>query len=215
MNIDDLKDAWSQDEPAGMHLPMTTEALGKTTSAVARIRKNMKSEFIATLVSYCLMIGLIVWLRFLVGPGPQTVFFLNIMTILVFTILILNFYFFSRFYLFYRSISGYDISLRDGIRKMAYELELNTEIYKAYNVCIMPLAVLITLTFIGGKDMFDAFMNALVTNAFLSVNMLSALAVIFISFAVTYYFVNLHVRLTYGKYLAELKQVMDDLGKGE
>jgi hypothetical protein len=215
MNIDDLKEAWSQDEPGGMSLPISTEALGKTTSAVARIRKNMKSEFIATLVSYCLMVGLIVWLRFLLGPGTQITFFSNIMSILIFTILILNFYFFSRFYLFYKSISGYDISLRDSIRKIAYELELNTEIYRAYNFCMMPLAVLITLAFIGGKDIFDSFMHALASSAFLSVNMLSALAGILISFLVTYYFVNLHIRLTYGKYLAELKRVMDDLATNE
>jgi len=215
MNIDDLKGAWGADEPEGMHIPMSNEMLGKTSSAIATIRKNMKTEFIAALTSYILMMVLIVFLRFEVGPGPQTVFFLNIMSILVFTILILNFYFFSRFYVFYKSISGYDFTIRESIRKMCYELELNTEIYKTYNVCVTPIAVLITLTFIGGKGMFDAFMHALASNGLMSGIMLSALAVILISFAATYFFVNLHIRLKYGKYLAELKQLADDLGRGE
>ena len=38
MNIDDLKDAWNKDEPAGMHLPVSTAMLGKTSSAVATIK---------------------------------------------------------------------------------------------------------------------------------------------------------------------------------
>ena len=212
MNIDDLKDAWSKDEPAGMHLPMSTETLGKTSSAVQKIRKNMKTEFIATLISYILLIGLIITMRFLVGPGVQTVFFLNITGILLFTVLILNFYYFSRFYLFYKSISRYDIRIKDSIRKIAYELELNTEIYKTYNFCVAPIAVLITLTLLGGKGVFDSFTNILATSAFLSGSMLMIFATIIISFSVTYFFVNKHVRLQYGKYLDELKLIMDDLG---
>jgi len=212
MNIDDLKDAWSKDEPAGMHLPMSTEMLGKTSSAVHRIRKNMKTEFVATLISYILLIALIISMRFLVGPSTQTVFFLNITGILLFTILILNFYYFSRFYIFYKSISRYDFSMKDSIRKIAYELELNTEIYKTYNFCVAPMTVLITITLIGGKGVFDALMNILATSGFLSGNMLMVFATIIISFSVTYFFVNKHVRLQYGKYQDELKRIMDDLG---
>ena len=57
MNIDELKDAWSQDEPQGMSLPLSTEALGKTTSVVGSIRKKMKAEFIVLLVCYAIMVG--------------------------------------------------------------------------------------------------------------------------------------------------------------
>jgi len=212
MNIDDLKDAWNKDEPAGMHLPVSTASLGKTSSAVATIRKNMKTEFIATLVSYIFLIAYSITMRFLVGPGVQTVFFLNIISILLFTILILNFFYFQRFYLFYKSIGRYDFSIKNSVNKIAYELELNTEIYKTYNFCVTPVAVLITITLMGGKDVFDWFMRLLSSNAFMSGTMLLIFATILISFLVTYFFVNLHVRLKYGKYLAELKQVMDDLG---
>ena len=54
MNIDELKDAWGQDEPKGMSLPVSTEALGKTTSVVGSIRKKMKAEFIALLIVYAI-----------------------------------------------------------------------------------------------------------------------------------------------------------------
>jgi hypothetical protein len=45
--------------------------------------------------------------------------------------------------------------------------------------------------------------------------MLVIFAIILISYVVTYFFISLHVRLTYGKYLAELKHIMDDLGEDD
>ena len=145
MNIDELKDAWSKDEPKGMNLPDSTAALGKTTSLVKRIRKNMKSEFIAVLVSYTMLI-------LLLFNGMQSSFFFNITSIFIFIILVLNGFYFFRFYVFYKSIGSYNLSVKNSISKIAYELELNTEIYKTYNFCVTPLAVLVLFALLCGKN---------------------------------------------------------------
>src|ERR1700759_3165297 len=154
MNIDDLKGAWGKDEPAGMQLPDAGVILGKTTSAVDKIRKKMRSEFIATLVSYALIIGFIVFMSENFKGTQQGIFFLNAISLLLFTILLLNGYFFAKFYLFYKGIGRYDLATRESVRKIAYELELNTEIYKTYSISVMPLAVLITFTLAGGKGVY-------------------------------------------------------------
>jgi hypothetical protein len=204
MNIDDLKDAWKNDEPKGMHLPVSTAMLGKTTSAVKRIRGNMKREFIAVLVSY----GALIMLMF------QSSSFFNITSIFLFIILVLNCFYFFRFSVFYKSIGCYDLNMRESIRKITYELELNIEIYKTYNFCVTPLAVLVTFMLITGKVAFNYIWRVLASDTFISSgNFLFAFAVILISFIVTYVCISIHVRLQYGKYLAELKQVMDDLGR--
>jgi len=205
MNIDDLKDAWSQDEPKEMHLPVSTAQLGKTTSAVGKIRKNMKTEFIAVLVSYSMFIALMFY-------GLQSVFFFNVASIFMFIIVILNGFYFFRFYLFYRSISRYDLNMKNSIRKVTYELELNAEIYKTYNFCVTPLAVLVAFTLLCGNRGI-AFMHFILSsNAFTSPwSLLIAFSVILISFIITYICINQHVRLQYGKYISELKQIMDDL----
>jgi hypothetical protein len=213
MNIDELKDAWNQDEPKGMHLPVSTALLGKTTSAVARIRKNMKSEFIAVLVSH----GFLIMLMFY---GDQSANYLkltnivvNVAILVIFILFILNGFYFFRFYVFYRSFSHYDLNLRDNIRKIAYELELNTEIYKTYNFCVTPLAVLVTFMLLCGKNGMHYMQQILTADTFKSpLNLLIIFSVILISFMVTYICVNSHIHLQYGKYLAELKQVMNDLG---
>jgi hypothetical protein len=205
MNIDDLKEVWSNDEPKDMHLPVSTQMFGKTTSAVQRLRKNMKAEFIATLISYAVI------LIFMFGR-PQITFLFNVTAILLFTLFILNCYYFSRFYIFYKSISRYDFSLRSSIRKIAYELELNTEIYKTYNFSVAPLAVLITIALICGPKTSGYLEHTLASGAVISLsNMLIIFSVILISFIITYVCFNWHIRLQFGKYLAELKQVMGDL----
>lgn len=210
MNIDELKDAWGQDEPKGMHLPSSTETLGKTTSVVGRIRKNMKVEFIALLICY---VGIIL---FIILYKVQSSFFLDITKILLFSILILNCFYFFRFYVFYRTISRYDLNIKNNLRKIVYEMELTTEIYKTYNFSAMPLSVLTAIALISSKINFAHMRNVLTPGSGISANaMLVICAMILISYIITYFFISLHVHLTYGKYLAELKQLMNDLGEDD
>ena len=207
MNIDELKDAWGQDEPKDIKLP-DAAMLGKTNSIVGRIRKNMRSELRALLISY------IILLVYLVG-GVRTSFLFNITSILFFVILVLNCFYYFRFYVFYRAISGYDFNLRTSIRKITYEMELNTEVYKTYNFSVAPLAVLATITLISGRIASDRIQHFFALSGLVSLGTLLAIfAVILFSFAITYFCINWHVRLQYGKYLTELKQVMNDLEEG-
>ena len=206
MNIDDLKDAWNNDEPQGLHLPDNTAMLGKTNSAIGWIRKNMRNEFIGTLVSYCVNLSLLF-------GRPQIPFLFNLCSILFFTLFVINCYYFSRFYLFYKSISRYDFNIKESIRKVVYELDLNTEIYKTYSISVAPLAVLITITLICSHTTSNFMQHLVAADTYISTgNMLLIFLVIVISFIPTYFGINFHVRLQYGKYINALKQVLDDLG---
>jgi hypothetical protein len=206
MNIDDLKDAWKQDEPKDMEIPMSTAAIGKTSSAVSKLRKNMKTEFIAVTISYIAYIALMFY-------GVQSVFFFNIASIFMFIIVVLSGIYFFRFYLFYKSMSQYDLNMRKSIRKIAYEMELNTEIYKTFNFCVAPLAVLTAFALLCGNSELGFMRYISGSKAFASPHDLpAAFAIILISFVITYICINFHVRTQYGKYINELKQIMDELG---
>ncbi|WP_295667388.1 hypothetical protein [uncultured Mucilaginibacter sp.] len=206
MNIDELKDAWKNDEPKGMNFRAEAAMTGKTTSAIGRIRKNMKTEFIAVLISYTMFTALMFY-------GLQSVLFFNLASIFMFIIIVLNSFYYFRFYVFYKSISRYDLNMQNSIRKITYELELNAEIYKTYNFCVTPLAVLITFILLCGNRGIGFIRYLLASNVFTSPwNLPIAFAVILISFIITYICINHHVRTQYGKYINELKQVMDDLG---
>ena len=207
MNIDELKDAWDKDEPQGMHLPLNTEMLGKTTSVVARIRKNMKTEFIALVICYVIII-------LFLFEGAQSSFFFDMTKILLFSILLLNCFYYFRFYIFYKTIGRYDLNIKNSLRKIVYELELNSEIYTTYSFSAMPLSILTAIALIGSKINLAHMSHVLTPGSGISMGaMLVIFAIILISYIITYFFISLHVRVTYGKYLSELKQVMNDLGE--
>ena len=205
MNIDDLKGAWSEDEFAGVKLPVSTAVLGKTTSAVSRIRRNMKAEFIGLLISYAALTALLLY-------DIKSPLLFNISCVLIFIVLGLTSFYYSRFYFFYKSISRYDLNMKNNINKMAYELELNVEIYKTFNFCIVPLASLVGFTLLCGENGLHFMQRVLTTDIFVTpASLLLVLATIAISFIITYLCVIHHVRVQYGKYLTELKQIKDDL----
>ena len=207
MNIDDLKDAWNQDEPQGMQIPVSTATFGKTQSAVSRIRRNMRNEFIGSLIAYGALIALLFY-------GVKSALAFNTAGIFVFIILVLNSFYYLRFYVFYKSIGGNDFNIQNNIRKVTYDVALNIEIYKTYNFCITPLAALVGFVLLCGKNGADYIRHIVNTDTFISPgSLLLTFLIILISFAVTYLCVNYHIKTQYGKYLAELKMVMDDLDR--
>ena len=208
MNIDELKDAWNKDDSGDMRLHLDTANLNKTTSAVGRLRRNMKMEFISLLICYILIFAVLF-------RDVRSPLFFNITVILLFSLLVINAFYFFRFYVFYRSIAQYDLSIANSISKITYELELNTEIYKTYSFSAMPLSILAALGLIASKIKFDGLNSVIITNSgLLCFNMmLYVFVTILLSFIITYICINFHVRTSYGKYLTDLKQVMSDLGQ--
>ncbi|MBV8390164.1 MAG: hypothetical protein JO080_10225 [Mucilaginibacter sp.] len=208
MNIDELKDAWNKDDSGDMRLHLDTASLNKTTSVLGRLRKNMKAELISLLMSYVMIFAVLFW-------NVRSPLFFNITVVLLFSSLVITVFYFFRFYVFYKSIGRYDLSIANSIRKITYELELNTEIYKTYSFSAIPLSVLTALALIASKIRFDHLNNAIFTNSSLLPFgvMLYILATILLSFIITYVCINFHVRTSYGKYLTDLKQVTNDLGE--
>jgi hypothetical protein len=202
MELDQLKNAWREDQPAHGPLPVSAAMRAKTSSAVEKVRKNMRNELLLAVGGY-----LVIAVALLVMKQPDTVVRI-IAGILLPTMFLLNCFYFFRFYLFYKRISRYDFSMKESIRKMAYELELNMEIYKTYNLCIAPLAVLSGITLVEGAFV-SSFIQKMVTPEYITVTV----TILLISFAATFAGLEWHVNHLYGRYLRELKQAMEDLEK--
>lgn len=206
MNIDELKDAWNKDDSGGMRLHLDAARINKTTSVVGCLRKNMKMELISLLISYVMVFAVLFW-------NVRSPLFFNITVVLLFSSIVITAFYFFKFYIVYKSIGQYDLSITNSIRKITYELELNTEIYRTYSFSAIPLSVLTALALIASKIRFDHLNNIILANSSpLSLNMmLYVFATVLLSFIITYVCINIYVRLSYGKYLADLKQVMNDL----
>lgn len=208
MNIDELKDAWKKDDSGDMNLQFDAAMLNKATSVLSRLRRNMKTEFISLLIGYVLIFTVLF-------HDVRSPLFFNVTMILLFTLAVINAFYFFRFYIFYKSIGRYDLSVANSISKIAYELELNMEIYKTFYFSAIPLSVLTSITLIASKVRFDDLNNVILThNGLLSFNMmLYVFPTILLSFLITYICINFHVRTSYGKYLDHLKQAMNDLNE--
>jgi hypothetical protein len=193
MNFDDLKDAWANDSLSDAGLPLKTIPSGATSSAVSQIRKNMRRELIAQIAGFVILI-------FVFVITPKNPLSLYIAAIAIFILIIQTVYYFSRFYLFYKAIGRRDLSLRQSIYKIAYELELNIEIYKTFNFCAVPLIVLVIAG--GALDLRS-------TSLLLVFAMLAGAQIV----VVLVLKVHLHTR--YGRHLAELKKIMEDLADEE
>ncbi|OKS89581.1 hypothetical protein [Mucilaginibacter polytrichastri] len=203
MNIDDLKDAWKNDDSGFTHKSLSAAIQGQTTSAVTKIRRKMRNEFIATIVSYFILLGTLL--------RKQDPFLFNITCILFFTMVVLNGYYFFKFYLFYRSMGQYNLSLKSSISKVAYELELNMEIYKTYNFCVTPLAIMVGIGILCGKNASVFIQQGLGSGVNATHHLIVMLCFLLISFIVAFILIEWHVKLMYGRYLKELKLIISDL----
>ncbi len=122
---------------------------------------------------------------------------------------------FFRFYTFYRATARYDLTVIRGLRKIIYELELNIEVYKTCSYRAVPLAILATIAILAGDKMALVFRE--ISSRYL-VNLGTlpwVFLVLLISQVITIFFLNLHIRLQYGRYLAELKAVVYELDAEE
>jgi len=185
MNFDDLKGAWADDKTDDIPLAVRKIPLNETASVVSRLRSNMKREFLLLVIGFVFLIVVVLW-------SPKNILSISIVSMAIFLLLVQAGYYFSRFHLFYKAIGRYDLSLRKSVYKISYELELNIEIYKSFNYFAAPL---VALVLIG--------------------SMVTSLIVIFIVLGmaqiISFFLFKLYIRIRYGRYLAELKKIMDDL----
>lgn len=202
MNIDDLKNAWKQDEPNGA-LPDPQEIKSRSQLPVAKIRRGMRTELISTVFGYVA----IFWFLF---SKEQSLVVFNISCILLFVLMALNTYYFIRFYLFYRTISRVDLSLKESIARVTFDLQLNIELYRAYNLCATPLALIIAFIIFCRKWIASFFLKALDSehNPKLFIWLLLSM---FCSFAISYLFTEWQIRAKYGRALKELKAIWEEL----
>jgi hypothetical protein len=185
MNFDNLKGAWADDKTDDMPLPVRKAPLRETFSVVSKLRRNMKWELISQVIGF-------VFLILVVLLSPKNTLSSFIVSIAIFLLLIQTVYYFSRFYLFYKAIGRYDLSLRKSIYRITYEFELNIEIYKTFNYFVAPLVALIII----GSMADSLFVIFLVMG---------------IAQIISFFLFKLYVRTRYGRHLAELKKITEDL----
>ncbi|HEY9259513.1 hypothetical protein [Chitinophaga sp.] len=204
MNFDDdIKSAWNSEEnddpvvvPSSVHLLKTVQL------PIERIRTNMKWEF------YLQLIGLI-----FIGFWPRFTYFSPALVVpfyaVYFVALTISVYYFSKFQLFYERLGGGMLRSKDHLYELYYEARLNIEMYKAFAYTLIPLALIgISLHMASTQDE----KLKLVFRAALVYQWVAVLLVGLFLFAMILIMVvtELWIRFYYGKYMKQIKIVLDE-----
>ena len=197
MNFDQLKDDWNSAKAPSSNISPEQLKIKEAHTPVDTIRKKMKGEFNYQLVGMFIIALCPFTFNFPPKIIPVFVAFYSIMC--AFTV-----YYFYKFYTFYKN--SYDLSLdtRKNLLWFYYEMKMNVEMYKALGYI---------LTFIGIAFVAIAFLmvsgdNMPVMRKFsIPVIIVVCFSTILIMGVVT----ELWAKYYYGKYIAQLKTIIDAL----
>ncbi len=144
MNIDELKNAWNEDDSFEETPEISIEQKNKINLPLEKIRKNMRMEFWST-------VGIFVFAFTVIALSPGPFKFKFYITILIASMVFVTFFFFSQFFKLYKNMSEPIMKTYDGLKDLLYQFNLNKQYYLSFYLAFVPFLVceiIIVLEFI-------------------------------------------------------------------
>lgn len=199
MNIDDLKKTWNDD--VSHDTPeISIEHKNKINLPLEKIRKNMRMEFWSTIG--ILIFGFaVIWI-----PVPEAPFkFKFYLTVLLFSMVIIISFFFSKFFKLYRDIGNPMMKTYDSLKDLMHQFDLNKQYYLSFMLSFVPFLVcelIIVIEFLPHRKPLGNLQTA--------TTVISTLAVgLFGLFLIGKYW----YRIFYGKYVQQIENLINELKK--
>lgn len=197
MNFDDIKNNWDKENTTATKIPAAINTLRKAQHPIDQLRASMKKEFYSQVLA-------VVAMPFFIGfiTGQKTLF-------LCFYILFaaISAYYLYHFYKFYKDMHNYNTDTRDGLLELYYQLRLNMERYKSFGFLLVPF-IFIFLGFIEIKSKTSGPVSLLALldkYPYVMVGLVTGVSIVYILIIVAW------VKSFYGKYAAQIKNVLDEL----
>jgi len=197
MNFDDIQAAWNQESNENIQLPTALNNLKGKKSPVKKIRTAMRTELL--LQSIALTVT---------GFFPQIIR-LNSNFLLAFYMtyafmLIISIYYFIRFYFFYKRLFNYTLNSKESLFTLYYDIKINIEMYRSFNYSLIPILVIMLSLFVAAKIPLGALMDQ-------SHLLILGIVILAVSTILVYVFMELGIKVGYGKYLKEIGSILDQL----
>lgn len=203
MNFDYLQQQWKDEQSGDIQIPKEIDVLKKAVTPIDEVRSRMKKDFIIQTSLRILM--LFVPLIFNFNDSLSSIFYTFYFTILVFV-----FYYNYKFYVFYKHSYSLLFDSRKNLLWFYYELKLNIELLKAsaFISTLLSGVLGVLVGFNLRKESSDRFpiVHILDGTNPLFVN----IGLIIFAILMFFYVENLP-KLTYGKFLQNIKIVLDEL----
>ncbi|MFY1045708.1 hypothetical protein [Chryseobacterium sp. GP-SGM7] len=200
MNIDDLKNTWNED--VSDETPeISTEQSQKINLPLEKIRKNMRMEFWST-IGILLFGFAVVWIPFPDAPLFKFKFYL---TVLLFSMVIVVSFFFSKFFKLYKEISSPMMKTYESLQDLLFQFKLNEQYYLSFILSFVPFLVcemIIVIEFIPHPKPLSDLRIATI--------LISAVAIgLFGLFLLGKYW----YKSFYGKYVSQIENLLSKLKK--
>ncbi|MCW3169608.1 hypothetical protein OMO38_13865 [Chryseobacterium sp. 09-1422] len=199
MNIDDLKNTWNDD--VSEETPeISIEHTNKINLPLEKIRKNMRMEFWST-VGILLFGFAVVWI-----PVPEAPFkFKFYLTVLLFSMVIIISFFFSKFFKLYKEISSPTMKTYDSLKDLSHQFDLNKQYYLSFMLSFVPFLVcelIIVIEFLPHRTPLSDLQVATTVISMLAVGLFGL-------FLLGKYW----YRMFYGKYVKQIDNLLTELKK--
>lgn len=201
MNFDDIKSMWNDDKGEGT-VPDSVTQLKTLALPIEKIRRRMQLELYIQLISL-VMIGVAPKFGY-VGPIAAMPFY-----VIYFVAVTISIYYFSKFHVFYKHLNTSTLRSKDHLYELYYEGKLNIEMYKSFAYTLIPLTLIgvgLRMTSTSNEKMKLLF-QAAQTNQGMAVALVIPVLVAVLVMMLS---VNLWVKFYYGRYLNQIKVVLDE-----
>ena len=188
MDLENLKQVWDEEKIESVP-EISLEKQKEIHTPLEMIRKNMRAEFWISVVSFSLWAIMLP----LMGKNTEQIYLL---VILVFIALTIIGYYYLKFYIFYKKLNTKNLNTYHNILDLRYELVLNSELYKSFNIVFIPIGLcLYTILYLHDKE----------TN-------LTIFAIKSLIFGMVFYFGGKYwLYEKYGKYIQKISKIVAEI----
>ncbi|WPO84239.1 hypothetical protein SD427_07865 [Chryseobacterium sp. JJR-5R] len=198
MNIDELKNAWSEDDSLVGTPEISMEQKKTIHLPLEKMRKNMRMEFWSTF-------ALFIFGFFIVSSCEAPFKFKFYMDILLASMICVTFFFFSKFFRLYKDMTDPLMKTSENLKDLLYQFDLNKQYYLSFYLTFIPFLVcelIIVMEFIPRPQPLSDAKIATVLIGSLVFGLLALFA-----------FGNFWFKRLYGKYILQIKNLLNDLEK--
>ncbi len=199
MNFDNLKSEWDGEKADDVQIPDAVAKLQIAKHPLAQLKATMKKELRMQVGSLIIFIFFPFILK--MDPSLYLVYYLGFMVVAIISV-----YYLLAFSKFYKAVDAFDLASKDQLLKIYFELQLNMERYRSWAFLLTPFLMCTIGLF--------AYSRLKATDVFQSLNGMMILLIFILCFSSLVFMIvatDWWLKYYYGKYVDELKVVLDSL----
>ena len=188
MDLENLKQVWNEEKIESIP-EISLEKQKEIHTPLEMIRMNMRTEFWMNIIFFPLWAVLFP----LMGKDTKQAYLLDI---LIFIAFIIIGYYYLKFYTFYKKLNTKSLNTYHNILDLRYELVLNSELYKSFNIVFVPIMLgLYSTLYLHNKESNIIFF-----------------IILFLTFCVILYFIGKYwMYESYGKHIMKISKIVAEI----